>query len=373
MEKVDITIIGAGIAGLAVASELSSPERSVYVIEKNESFGMETSSRNSEVIHAGIYYPTGSLKHQLCIEGNRKLYRICRDAGIGCRQSGKFIVAADEEGSEDLHALYVNGRKNEVPGLSLVAFSEVKEKEPAIKCVEAIYSSTTGIIDTHEVMKYFTRIAKDNSADIVYNTEVVGIEKNGAGGYIMNIRENTGEQFEYRSGIVINCAGLDADSVAAMVGIDTGKEGYDLKYCKGSYFRLRSEKMKIEHLIYPSVSKKSVSLGIHVTPDMGGEIRLGPDAEYLDDRTKDYQVDENKKEEFYNSLKEFLPLINAEDLHADTAGIRPKLQGPGEDFRDFIIKEESDKGYAGFINLIGIDSPGLTASPAIAEMVKGMI
>lgn len=374
MEKIGVTIVGAGIIGLSVAEELGSIEGSVLIIEKNESFGTESSSRNSEVIHSGIYYPTGSLRHRLCIDGNELLYELCESNDIDFKKTGKLIIATEDDELDDLHALFANGNKNSVPGLKIISSSEAQSYEPCVRCREAIFVPTTGIIDSHGLMEYFLGVAKGNGAEIIYNTEVIKIEKKGGSGYNLTVKESDGIEFSFKSEVVINCAGLDSDTVARMAGIDVEKEGYDLKYCKGSYFRIQNPgRLGISHLIYPVVKKDSVSLGIHVAIDLTGDIRLGPDVEYLTERVQDYNVPEEKKEEFYNSVKKFLPDISLDDLYPDTAGIRSKLQGADEGFRDFIIKEEKDRGLEGFINLIGIDSPGLTAAPAIGKMVKGMV
>jgi len=370
MEKTDITIIGAGIVGLAVAEKVTKKNRSVYILEKNPSFGMETSSRNSEVIHSGIYYPEGSLRHHLCLRGNIMLYNICSANGINFVQTGKYIAALQNE-LDDLHELFLNARKNEVPGVEILSGAAVRLEEPDIKCKEAVFSPTAGIVDSHALMEYFLNRAKTAGADAVFETEVTGIEKL-SDGYEVEVRESSGENFKFKSQIIINCAGLNSDTLAAMAGIDVTAEGLVLNYCKGSYFRISNPgRLNVSHLIYPVVKKDSVSLGVHVTPDLGGGIRLGPDAEYIK-RCSDYTVDESKKGEFFKSVSRFLRGIEEDELYPDTSGIRPKLQGPGEGYRDFVIRQEKDRGLPGFINLAGIDSPGLTASPAIAEMVADM-
>jgi L-2-hydroxyglutarate oxidase LhgO len=366
MEKVGITIIGAGIIGLAVAKELSAPGKTVFVIEKNRSFGMEASSRNSEVIHSGIYYPQGSLKHFLCLEGNRLLYEICEKQGVNFRKTGKLIVAAGEDELEDLYILYENGKTNNVPGIKLISSSEITALETCVKGIEAIFVPTTGILDSHALMEYFIKEAGDKGAEFAYNAEVTGIEKK-QGCYRIRVADADSGTFEFDSEVVVNCAGLDSDRIAEMA--KTGQ--YKIKYCKGTYFRLKNP--SIGRLIYPVVKKGSVSLGIHVTPDLAGGIRLGPDVEYITSREKDYTVNESKMQMFYEQTKKLIPELEINDIYPDTAGIRAKLQGPGEDFRDFVIKEESEQGFEGFVNLIGIESPGLTASVAIAKMVKNVL
>lgn len=368
-EKIDITIIGAGAVGLAVAEKLASPDRSLFVIEKNPGFGMESSSRNSEVIHSGIYYPTGSLKHKLCIKGNELLYRICEQKGIRHLKTGKYIIATDEKKEEYLQSLYENAKRNVVPGITFVSCEKIKNEMPGIECTAALFSPTTGILDTHGLMEYFSDEAKNKGAEVVFSTEVIGIEKNSGQGFTVSVRESDGRKFSFDTKIIINCAGLNSDDIAKMAGIDINKNNYNLKYCKGTYFRLRNHnKYNINRPVYPAVGKESVSLGIHLTPDLDRGIRIGPDAEYIK-REIDYNIDHKKKGDFLRDINKIFPEINKEQLQPDTSGIRPKLQGPGQGFRDFVIKEE----FEGFINLIGIDSPGLTASPAIAGMVKGII
>jgi L-2-hydroxyglutarate oxidase LhgO len=221
-------------------------------------------------------------------------------------------------------------------------------------------------------MEYFLDSAKDKGAMVAYNSEATAIEKVSAG-YKVSV-QNSSEVCVLKTKFLINCAGLDSDSIAAMAGIDIKRFGYELHYCKGQYFRVNSRKSGlIKRLIYPVPEAKSGGLGIHATLDLGGSLRLGPDDEYLKGRDKDYSVNDSKRHDFYVSARRLLPFLEEEDLSSDTSGIRPKLQGPEEDFRDFIIDEESDKGFPGLINLIGIESPGLTSSPAIARLVKNLI
>ena len=368
-----MVIIGAGIVGLSVAARVSREKGSVFLLERHKAFGQETSSRNSEVIHAGIYYPKGSLKAGTCIEGNRLIYEICEKNRIPCKRLGKLIVASDPSERADLEALFKNGRANGVTDIDLLGKGQIKDLEPNVTACEAIYSGTTGIVDTHKLMSFFACQAKENSASISYNTEVIRIEYLKEG-YRITVKDATGEDFQFLSQIVINCAGLESDTVAGIAGIDIDKADYRLKYCKGQYFKLGTKKsFYIKRLIYPVPKHRATALGIHATPNLSGMVRLGPDERYIDRGEIDYNVDEEAKGSFYDSCSRFLPFLDKEDLSQDTSGIRPKLQGEGELFRDFVIKEESGKGLPGFINLIGIESPGLTAAPAIAEMVSGMI
>jgi L-2-hydroxyglutarate oxidase LhgO len=365
MEEVEVTIIGAGVVGLAIAAEVAKG-REVYVMEKNETFGQETSSRTSEVIHAGIYYPPGSLKAELCVKGQAMLYELCEGYGIGYKKLGKLIVATEEEEIKELEGLLENGQKNGV-SLEILSGQEVKKLEPKVNAQAAIFSPSTGIVDSYGLMKCFLGVAKDNNATIVYKAKVVGIEKL-TNKYKVTVEDTAGNS-SFLTRVLINSAGLNSDRIAEVAGIDTAKAGYELHYCKGEYFSTSQDLAKM--LIYPVPKPKEGGLGIHVTPDLEGRIRLGPNAQYVD--SIDYKVDEKWKREFYDSVRKFLPSIECDELQPDFAGVRPKLQGQGEGFRDFVIRHEYDKGLEGFINLIGIESPGLAASPAIAKYVRDMV
>ncbi len=372
MEKIDILVIGAGVVGLAVAKELSFIRKDIIIIEKNKSFGQETSSRNSEVIHGGMYYPSGTLKAELCINGRHLLYQLCNEKKIPYKKVGKLIIATDKDELSALEAILSQGKSNGVKGLQIITEMQIKKLEPKVSGIAALYSPETGIIDSHRLMDYLLTAAKENGVVIAYNAEVTAI-KNNNDGYRVTIKNN-GEIVEIKALVVINCAGLDSDIIAGMIGVDILKEKYNLYYCKGQYFRVRPEKSKfINRLVYPVPLPKSGGLGIHATLDLAGSLRLGPDDNYLSSRIKDYSVDGNRKNYFFSSVVKFLPFLEEVDLTPDLSGIRPKLQPRGGEFRDFIIHDEADKGFSGFINLIGIESPGLTASLAIARMVKNMV
>ena len=369
-DKVDITIIGAGVVGLAIAAQVAGQNRSVYVLEKNETFGRETSSRNSGVIHAGIYYPEGTLKAGLCVEGNRMLYELCQRCGVGHRQLGKLIVATSNEEVEQLTSLLKKGERNGAEGLRMISRLQLKSLEPDVQGVAALLSPSTGIVDAHALMRYYLAKVQDENTHIAFNTEVVGIERINDS-YRVSVKDGSG-RFSIMSTIVINCAGLNCDRVAGMAGIDTHAAGYSIHYCKGEYFNVGGGKAKkIHHLIYPVPLPRVTGVGIHATLDMDGRMLLGPSAEYVD--SIDYSIDDRNKRMFYDGVKAFLPFIEYEDLAPEMAGVRPKLQGPGDDIRDFVIREEGDRGLPGFIDLIGIESPGLTASPAIARYVGGIV
>ena len=369
--KSDIAIIGAGVAGLAIAAQVARRDRVVYVLEKNERFGQEISSRQSGVIHSGIYYPAGSLKARFCVEGNRLLYELCQKHGIGHKKLGKLIVATSDAESGQLQELQGKGKRNGAEGLRLLSRRELKKLEPDVEGVAALLSPSTGIIDSHALMEYFAAQAREGGAEIACKKKVMDIEKLG-NGYKVTVEEADKEVFSFETRLLINCAGLNCDKIAEMAGIDIAKAGYRLHYCKGEYFSVGGGKNKlVKRLIYPVPETKVTGLGVHVTLDLEGRMRLGPNAEYVD--SIDYTVDTRHKQTFYNSAKKMLPFIEYDDLEPEMAGIRPKLQGPGDDFRDFVIREESDKGLPGFIDLIGIESPGLTSSPAIGRYVASMV
>ena len=368
--RADIIIIGAGVVGLAIAAQVASQDREVYVLEKNETFGLETSSRHSGVIHSGIHYPEGSLKAKMCVDGNRILYERCQQYDIGHSRLGKLIVATSDEETAELQVLLKRGQRNGAEGLRMLSKREMKELEPNIAGVAAILSPSTGIVDSHALMQYFVAKATDEGVQIAYKTEVVGIDK-AADGYTVTVEDGTGK-FSFTTRVLINCAGLHCDRVAELAGIDVAEAGYKLYYCKGEYFSLSGSKsILVKRLIYPVPPPKLTGTGIHLTFDLEGRARLGPSTQYVD--SIDYAIDNQQKRFFYDTVTKYLPFIEYDDLEPEMAGIRPKLQEPGGDIKDFVIRDESDKGLPGFINLIGIESPGLTASPAIAEYVWGLV
>ena len=362
----NITIIGAGVIGLAIAEELSSRFSHVLVIEKNTTFGQETSSRNSEVIHAGIYYPSGFLKAGFCTEGNRLLYRLCRERNIPHRRLGKLIVATDDDECEALDGIRKHAEQNGVDDLALLGRKQIQTLEPEVNAKAALFSPSTGIIDSHSLMHSFCVNAEINGAILAYRSEATAIHReNGA----YDVETNGGE-YRFRTRVLINSAGLHADRIAGLAGIDIDGKDYRLKYCKGNYFSM-SPAAKLNHLVYPVPPSNTESLGIHATLDLGGRVKFGPDSRYIDEI--EYTVDENRKESFYLSIKKYLPGITPDALHPDMCGVRPKLQGPDEPYRDFVVRDEKDGGLPGLINLIGMESPGLTSSVAIARYVSSLV
>jgi L-2-hydroxyglutarate oxidase LhgO len=365
MDRVDAVIVGAGVVGLAIGAEIARSDREIYILEKETSYGQATSSRNSEVIHAGIYYPKGSLKAELCVEANPMIYEICREHRIPHKRLGKIIVANGEAEVKQLEEILKNAGECGARDLELIDADDVHKLEPNVKADAAILSPTTGIIDAHGLMDHYHNEARRKSgADpLALDTEVTGLRKTGDGYEVEMV--SGGEQFSVEARVVINSAGLHADSVAAMAGIDVDQAGYRIHWCKGDYFSLTG-KPPASMLVYPPPPKDAASLGIHTVPDLTGRLKFGPNAYYVDEIG--YGV-ESSSDEFWRDIVNYLPTIRKEDLHPDMSGIRAKLQGPGDPVRDFVITHEEDRGYPGLINLVGIESPGLTSAPTIAEMV----
>lgn len=362
MVSFKITIVGAGVVGLAIAYSLSHYFNDILVIDKEPSFGRETSSRNSEVIHGGIYYPHGSLKARLCVKGRRLLYEFCDKYSIPYKKLGKLIVGKEEE-ENHLIELYHRGLKNDVEGLELIDQRDIKRLEPNVKGYIAIHSKETGIIDSHSFMKRLYLLAKEKGVFFAFSKELISLERE-KNSYLIEIKD--GERI--LSNLVINSAGLYADKVAEKIGIAIDKEDYRIKYCKGDYFYYAKPSL-VNRLIYPLPHTDLKGLGVHVTLDLAGRMKFGPSAYFVDEI--DYKVDESSREYFFESASKLISGLEKEFLYPDMAGIRPKLAGEG--IRDFIIKEESDKGLEGLINLIGIESPGLTSSLAIGEYVKNIL
>ena len=362
--ELDVAIIGAGVIGLAIACELAQQEKGIFVFDKNHTFGLETSSRNSEVIHAGIYYPEDSLKAKFCVQGKGLLYELCERHGIAHKKLGKVIVAVNENEVAQLEKLYEQGRRNGVEDLMLLSQTELKRLELNVEGKAGLLSPSTGILDSYALLRLFYNQGRDRGVEFVFNTEVMGIEKAGTT-YKVQISDRDGIS-TFIARVVVNSAGLNADRIAQLVGLDIAKAGYKLHYCKGEYFSLSSKwRHLVSRLIYPT--PQQAGLGIHVTPGLDGKVRLGPNARYVE--AIDYRVDETQKEAFYESVKTFLPPVELEDIEPEFAGIRSKLQAPGEAFRDFVIAHEESAGFPGLVNLIGIESPGLTASPVIGRYV----
>ena len=372
MDHVDIVIVGAGVVGLAIAAKLVEkyPGYQVIVLERNEKFGQETSSRNSEVIHSGIYYPEGSLKAELCVTGNELLYDFCEENNVPYQKPGKMIIAIEKNDMASLQDLAAKAEINNVKNVELLTPEMAKMMEPEIISKGALLVPSTGIIDSHTLMKRLEDIAMQGGAMLAYCHEIKDIEPYNDD-YKVEFCNPDGSCDSISCTWLINSAGLYSDRIAEMVGIDIDREGYRIHPCKGEYFSITYSKGKlVEKLIYPPPLKDLQGLGIHLTKSLDGRLRLGPNAFYVDEI--DYSVNLDHCDDFFNSVKSFLPFLELADLEPEMAGIRPKLQGPDDSFKDFIIRHESARSLNGIINLVGIESPGLTCCLSIADKVADM-
>ncbi len=368
-DVVDITIIGAGVIGLSIASEIAGTGREVYLLEKNDTFGQEQSGRSSEVIHAGIYYQEDSLKAKMCLEGNRLIYEVCENYGIPFLKCGKIFVAVDDLEAETLAKLYKNGINNGLP-LKMLSQREMHQLEPNMRGTAAFLSPTSGIMDSHALMRYFLGKAQDNGVQVVYKAKVVGVEK-AREGYELRINDPSGDIVFITTRILINCAGLYSDWIAELVGINIKAANYRLHWFKGEYYSVSGVKSRlINRLIYPVPG--GIGPGIHVCLDVDWRLRFGP--LFYPVEKIDYKMDDTRKSVFLqSSLVKALPFIESTDLEPESSSILAMFHNQGESANDFIIRHEQDRGLSGFINLIGIDSPGLTASPAIARYVANLV
>ncbi len=365
----DVVVVGAGVVGLATAAALARAGRDVVVLERHERLAAETSSRNSGVIHAGLYYPEGSHKARLCTRGRELVYARCAEHGIGHRQVGKWVVACEDAEVATLERLCELGTRNGAPGLEVVDGAEVTRAEPHVRAVAGLRSPRTGIVDAHALCLSFAAEAEAHGAAIGLRVELLEVAGQG-GGLALTVCDAGGERSTLRCRALVNAAGLEADAVAACAGIDVDAAGYRQHPCKGDYFALApGAPLRPRGLVYPAPS--GPGLGIHVSLDLGGRVRLGPDATYVE--VPHYDVEAGKADAFAAAAGRYLPGIEARWLTPDGAGVRPKLAGPGEPFRDFVIAEESARGLPGLINLLGIESPGLTAAPALADEVVALL
>jgi L-2-hydroxyglutarate oxidase LhgO len=342
------------------------------VIEKNKKYGEETSSRNSEVIHGGMYYPIDSLKTQTCIKGRKMLYDLCQRYDIPHKKVGKWIFASQ---SEQLSYLQELKKKSDMLGIPLrfLTKKEITEGEPNLKAVEALESPETGIIDSHQYMTVLADKLVTNDGILALQTRLTSVEKTSRGTYIVTTQINSDAEVSYctfETESIVNCAGLHADKVSEIILGEKVSE-YKLYPCRGHYFGY-SGKPTISRLIYPIPDKALKSLGLHATIDLAGKMKFGPDLQYVED-LNDYSVDEALRDKFYETVKSYLPSIEYGRLHPDYAGMRPKLAGPNDGFKDFIVNKEDRRGHPQVVNLVGIESPGLTGSLALGEIVAGKL
>ncbi|MCP5420756.1 MAG: NAD(P)/FAD-dependent oxidoreductase [Gammaproteobacteria bacterium] len=360
-EQVDCLVIGAGVIGLAVARALALAGRAVIVAEAARTIGTETSSRNSEVIHAGLYYPENSYKARFCVAGRRALYRYCRERSIPHRACGKLIVATDSKQIPALQKLVAQAARNGVDDLHWLTPAQVHDMEPAIRCVAAMHSPSSGILDSHAYMLSLQGEAENAGAVFAFSSPVLA-GRTDASGMLLQIGGE--EPMELHAKTVVNCAGLHAVSLARRFQGLSAEHIPPFYYAKGNYYILPS-RAPFRRLIYPL--PEQAGLGVHVTLDLGGQARFGPDVEWVDGI--DYRVDPRRADVFYPAIRRYWPDLADGELQPGYSGIRPKLQGPGQAAVDFLIQGPKVHGISGLINLFGIESPGLTASLAIAEHV----
>lgn len=365
-EPVDAVVIGAGVIGLAVARALARAGRDVVVLEREAAIGTVTSSRNSEVIHAGIYYPAGSLKARLCVAGRRALYDYCRERGIGHRACGKLIVATDADGVPALHALAEKARANGVEGLEMLDAGTARRMEPALACTAALHSPVTGIIDSHAFMLSLQGDAEAAGALVAFHAPVEAIAARPDG---LTVEVGGPEPLALTARLVVNAAGHDAPVLAGRTRGLPEAVVPRRYFAKGSYFSLTG-RSPFSRLIYPM--PEAGGLGVHLTLDLGGQARFGPDVEWTD-RPDDYEVDPARADAFYGAIRKYWPGLPDRSLVPGYVGIRPKLQAPGEAARDFKVQGPAEHGVPGLVNLYGIESPGLTASLALAAEVAATL
>jgi L-2-hydroxyglutarate oxidase LhgO len=361
MPDIDAVVIGAGVVGLAVARGLALSGRSVIVLEQAGAIGTETSSRNSEVIHAGIYYPQGSLKARLCVAGKLQLYPYLESRGIPFRRCGKLIVAVSDGEQAAIEALARKGAANGCDDLAMLSGAEARAMEPALHAVAALYSPSTGIIDSHAYMLSLQGEAEAAGTSIAFHTPFVSADLRGDS----IIVETGGEDpMELETACLINAAGLHASKTArAMHGLSSDFVP-DTFYAKGNYF-VMSGRAPFSRLIYPA--PHAHGLGVHLTLDLAGQARFGPDVEWIDDI--DYRVDPARSAGFDAAIRSYWPGLPDNALSSGYSGIRPKICGPYDPAPDFRIDGPEVHGVPGLVNLFGIESPGLTASLAIADTV----
>lgn len=368
MEKLDCVVIGAGVVGLAIARELAMAGREVMILEAEDAIGIHTSSRNSEVIHAGISYEQGSLKGTLCVAGKNKLYRYCKERGVDHRRLGKLIVAVEDSEADDLIKYKMRAEANGVHDLREVSRSELAELEPQLECRRALLSPSTGIVDVHGLMLAYLGDAQAHGAELALKSPVVSGDGR-ADGVVLRIGGT--EEVEVLCSTVINAAGLWAHEVASRISGIRQEALPEIHYAIGHYYSLNGS-APFTRLVYP-VARESWKR-VHVTLDLAGQCRFGPDLRWRD--TVDYHFDESHVQDFYNGVRRYYPALKDGALTPGYTGIRPRLSGPNDQLRasngDFLFQTNTEHGVTGLVNLLGIESPGLTSSMAIAAHVASL-
>lgn len=364
MHEIDIVVIGAGVIGIAVGRALALAGREVLIIERERHFGTGTSSRNSEVIHAGIYYPRGSLKARLCVDGRRKLYAFCESRRVPHLRCGKLVVATSEDQEAELAVIATRATENGVD-LQILDRAEARALEPEVACTAALLSPATGIVDSHALMLAMLGEAEASGATVAYGTSLSRIEPREDGFALYHMDE---EQPLLLARNLINAAGLHATDVARIISGLSPDHIPRPYFAKGTYFSYEGPP-PFQRLVYPV--PVTGGLGIHATLDLAGRVRFGPDVEWCD--TIDYRVDDRRAEPFYAAIREYWPGLRTGTLRADYSGIRPKLSGTDQQPADFLISGPEAHGLRGLINLFGIESPGLTAALSLGEEVVEIV
>jgi L-2-hydroxyglutarate oxidase LhgO len=368
---IDCIVIGAGAVGLACAAELARRGREVLVLEAADAIGTGTSARNSEVIHGGMYYPTGTLKHQMCVRGRRKLYAYLAERGVAHRKCGKLIVATDSKEEAKIASIFALSQTNEVENCTLLTAAEVAYLEPRVRAVSGMLSPETGIVDSHGYMLALLGEIESNGGALALNAPIVRGEVLAGGGFEVEVGGESPARM--RCNVLINSAGLGAQAVAASIAGIPESAIPPLVLAKGSYFGCMV-KTPFTHLIYPA--PVDGGLGVHLTLDLGGRAKFGPDVEWLDHNDParvDYSVDIKRSESFYDAIRRYWPTLPDNALVPDYSGCRPKLSGAGQAAADFRIDGPELHRIEGLVNLFGIESPGLTSSLAIADEVAGRV
>lgn len=360
-ENIDCAVIGAGVVGLAIARKLAMSGREVVILEAEEAFGTHTSSRNSEVIHAGIYYATGTLKAKLCVEGRHALYRYCEEHQITHKRIGKVVVACDESEVDGLMKYKKQAEINGVDNLRLLDRRELEELEPEVRCVAGFLSPSTGIVDSHGLMLSYLGDAEAHGASLALSSPVVGGRVSGDG---IELEIGGSAGMSLMCNTVVNAAGLRAQEIARAVDGIPAASIPPTYYAIGHYYSLTGKAPFSRH-VYP-VARQDW-LGVHVTVDLGGRVKFGPDFQWCDGI--DYQFDESREQAFYTAIRRYYPGLKDGALVPGYTGIRPRITGPGEPAQDFVIQGTETHGVRGLVNLYGIESPGLTSSLAIADHV----